>query len=201
MTLPKIDIDLIKRETSRRSLKEFVKAFWSVINPATPFVDGWVIDCFTDHLTNLEQIRNLLINVCPGVSKSSIFSIFYPCWKWIHNPSTKFLYSSYALNLSERDSVHCRRLIGSDQYQRWFGSIVQIAGDEDTKRLFSTSKMGFRQAISIGSQTKGLKGNACILDDPHNASDVDSDIKKQEAITWFVDSWYDRLCDSPKIVG
>ncbi len=197
-TLPNISLDLIRAEKARRSLKEFIKLFWPVVEPTTPFVDGWVIDCFCYHLEAIDEIRNLLINVCPGVSKSSVFSVFFPCWKLVNAPGTKLLYSSYALNLSERDSVKCRRLIQSDLFQRMFGSVFQITKDVDTKRHFETDRGGFRQSISIGSQTKGLKGNYCVLDDPHNASDADSEIKREEAITWFVDSWYDRLCDFSK---
>lgn len=198
LDLSKVDIDLIKGEKSRRSLQEFIKTFWHVIEPATPYVHNWHIDAFCDHLTSLDQIRNLLINVPPGTSKSLVFSVFYPCWRWLHEPSARYLYASYALSLSERDSVKCRRLISSPLYQKCFGSLYQITGNQDTKRHFENDRTGYRQSTSIGSATKGLKGNVICIDDPHDASEANSEIKKQECIQWFTDSFLDRLCSFEK---
>lgn len=196
--IPNIDIDLIKAEKSRRSLKAFIQGFWHIVEPSQPFVDNWHIDCFCEHLENIQQCRNLLVNCPPSVSKSLVFTVFYPCWKWISDPSYRFLFASYALSLAERDSVKCRRLIGSELYQKCFGHLFRITDDQDTKRLFNTDKTGYRQSISVGSATKGLKGQFICCDDPHDASQADSHIKKAETLAWFQDSFLDRLCDFNK---
>src|ERR1700733_9537303 len=111
--MSKIDLDLVRGEISRRSLKAFVQQFWPFVEPGAKFIDGWVIDAITDHLANLGQCKNLLINVCPRTGKSNLVSVFWPAWQWLHKPEEKFLYSSYALNIAERDSLKCRRLIES----------------------------------------------------------------------------------------
>jgi predicted phage terminase large subunit-like protein len=205
MPLPKIDIDLIRGEHSKRSLKEFIKTFWHIVEPSQPFFDNWHIDCFCDHLTNIDQIKNLLVNVPPSTSKSLTFTVMYPCWRWLTDPSYRFLFASYALSLAERDSVKCRRLIASPLYQKCFGDVFKITSDVDTKRHFENDKTGYRQSISVGSATKGLKGNFICCDDPHDASQAESEIKKAETIAWFEDSFFDRLCnfhkDSRCIIG
>ena len=108
-------VDEIERELAERHLRSFVRLAWPVVEPATPFVEGWHIDAITDHLQAISQgqIRNLLINVPPRHMKSLLVSVFWPCWEWLRWPERRWLCSSYAASLSIRDSVKCRRLIES----------------------------------------------------------------------------------------
>src|SRR5258706_6322045 len=109
----------VDRELAARSLREFVRQAWHVLEPETVFVPGWHIDAIVDHLEaiSLGQIRNLIINVPPRHMKSLLVSVLWPCWEWIRWPERRWLYSSYAAQLSIRDSVKCRRLIESARYQ------------------------------------------------------------------------------------
>ena len=119
----------IDQERAGRSLREFVRQAWPIVEPSTPFVPGWHIDAIIDHLEAVTQgqIRNLLINVPPRHMKSLLVSVFWPAWEWIRFPQRRFLYSSYAAQLSIRDSVKCRRLIESSWYQERWGN----GGDTD----------------------------------------------------------------------
>jgi hypothetical protein len=46
--------------------------------------------------------------------------VFWPVWTWLRKPEARWLFSSYALQLSIRDSLKCRRLIESPWFQeRW----------------------------------------------------------------------------------
>ena len=80
--------DDIARERAARSLREFVRQAWHVVEPSTPFVPGWHIDAIFDHLEAVTrgQIRNLLINVPPRHMKSLLVSVFWPAWEWIRAP-------------------------------------------------------------------------------------------------------------------
>src|SRR5579862_7085966 len=100
--------DDIDRELGARSLAEFVKLAWPVVEPATPFVPGWHIDAIVEHLEAVTrgQIRNLLINIPPRHMKSLLVSVFWPAWEWIRWPQRRWLFSSYAASLSIRDSVN-----------------------------------------------------------------------------------------------
>src|ERR1700688_1995579 len=95
--------------TAELSLHEFIKQAWPIIEGDKEFVDGWHIQAICEHLEAIanRQIRNLIINVPPRTCKSSLVSIAFPAWRWIHNPGEQFLYASYALSLSIRDSVKC----------------------------------------------------------------------------------------------
>ena len=74
----------VEREHATRSLKEFVRQAWHVIEPTTPFVPGFHIDAIIEHLEAVivGQIRNLLINVPPRHMKSLLVSVFWPAWEW-----------------------------------------------------------------------------------------------------------------------
>ena len=90
--------DEIDRELAARSLGEFVRQAWPIIEPSTPFVPGWHIDAIIEHLEAVTrgQIRNLLINVPPRHMKSLLVSVFWPAGSGSRWPERRWLYSSYA---------------------------------------------------------------------------------------------------------
>src|SRR5215469_12944033 len=90
--------DEIDKELAGRSLREFVRQAWPIVEPATPFVPGWHIDAIVEHLEAVTrgQIRNLLVNVPPRHMKSLLVSAFWPAWEWIRFPERRWLFSSYA---------------------------------------------------------------------------------------------------------
>ena len=79
---------LIEAEAARRSLREYVRQAWPVLEPASPFVSNWHLDCVADHLQAVTngQIRKLIINIPPGHMKSLSACVFWPTWEWIHQP-------------------------------------------------------------------------------------------------------------------
>ncbi len=56
------------------SFHEFVRQAWHVIEPETPFVDGWAIGAMAEHLQAVTegQIKRLLINVPRGCRKAPV---------------------------------------------------------------------------------------------------------------------------------
>src|ERR1035438_4064791 len=150
----------IDQELARRSLREFVRQAWPTVEPATPFVPGWHIDATIDHLEAVSrgQIRNLLINVPPRHMKSLLVSVFWPAWEWIRFPERRWLYSSYAAQLSIRDSVKCRRLIESPWYQKLWGNVYALTSDQNTRGRFDNNRSGYRLATSVGGAATGEGG-------------------------------------------
>jgi hypothetical protein len=134
----------IERERAARSLREFVRQAWHVIEPSAPFVVVWHIDAIIDHLEAVTRgdIRNLLINVPPRHMKSLLVSVFWPAWEWIRWPERRWLHSSYAATLSIRDSVKCRRLIESPWYRARWGHVFTLTGDQNAKTRFDNNRSG-----------------------------------------------------------
>jgi len=123
----------VERELAARSFREFVQQAWHVLEPKTVFVPGFHIDAICEHLEAISfgRIRNLLINVPPRHMKSLLVSVFWPASEWTRWPERRFLYSSYAANISVRDSVKCRRLIESPWFQRRWGHVFSLTGDQN----------------------------------------------------------------------
>lgn len=183
-----IDLDyqrsIIKAELS---YYEFFKQAWHVMEGSLPLVDGWHIQAICEHLEACfeKKIRNLLINIPPRSAKSTLASIAFPAWVWIHNSEEKFIYGSYALHISTDQSVKCRRLIESPWYQERWGHLYKLAKDHNKKTSFENNKGGNRTATSTEAATTGLGANYIIGDDLNNVRDGDSELKKQSSISWL----------------
>ncbi len=177
----------VERELATRSLHEFVRQAWSIIEPLTPFVPGWHILAIIDHLEAVArgEIRNLLINVPPRHMKSLLVSVLWPAWEWIEHPERRWLYSSYAASLSIRDSVKCRTLIESPWYQRFWGDRFTLSNDQNTKTRFDNSRSGYRIATSVGGTATGEGGDRVVCDDPHNVQEAESDSIRLSTTDWF----------------
>ena len=200
---PVVMLDLIKREKARRraekSLYEFVKQSWAVIEPGVPFIPSWHIEIICEHLeaVTLGQIRRLLINIPPRHSKSTIVSVAWPMWEWLHSPDQKYLSASYSSVLSTRDNLKSRRLVQSPWYQERWGDVFFLSGDQNQKQRFENDKTGYRIATSVGGTATGEGGSRLILDDPHGAQDAQSDAMRESALEWFDTVWSTRL-NNPK---
>lgn len=179
------------------SLFEFLKQAWCWIEGNTPFVDGWHLRTICEHLEAVadRRIKNLLINMPPRCSKSTLVSISFPAWCWLRNPSERFLYASYSFGLASRDSQKCRALIQSPWFQKNWGDRFQLSKDQNTKKRFDNTATGYRIATSSGSGTTGEGGSILITDDPNNAADGESDVHRANRIDWWNTIWSTRLND------
>jgi predicted phage terminase large subunit-like protein len=191
-------LEEVRAERARRSLAEFTRQGWSVVEPATPLIWNWHLDALAEHLEAVSkgQIRNLLINVPPGTMKSLETCVFWPAWVWTKNPAWRVNFWSYADEVSIRDSVKCRAVVRSDWYQRSFVKDAwALAPDQDTKHFFQNTRMGFRMALSIGGSTTGLRGDAIVIDDPLNAKEASSKAKRQAVLNAWDQGIGNRLND------
>lgn len=179
------------------SLRAFIAAAWPVLEPATPFVPGWHIDAMAEHLEAVSrgEIRALVINVPPRHMKSLCVSVFWPVWSWTYRPSTRWLYASYALSLSIRDSLKCRRLIESAWFQERWGTVFRLAPDQNMKSRFDNDKSGYRIATSVGGAATGEGGDVIVADDPHKVAEVESDAMRTSVIDWWDGTMATRLND------
>ena len=175
------------------SLYLFYKAAWPFIDPS-PWMDSWAIDAIALHLQAVVdgEIRKLLINISPRSSKSGLVSVALLPWTWAQSqnsptsgPRTPFLYSSYANQLSLRDSVKCRRLIESQFYQDRWGSRFQLVTDQNTKSRFTNDKGGERLITSVDGATTGEGCQLLICDDLNAANEAFSEASVKATTDWF----------------
>src|SRR2546421_6160121 len=81
----------LSAEKARRSLHEFVRQAWPVLEPETPFVEGMHVRAVCDHLQAVAEgrIRNLIVNIPPGHAKSLLTAVFWVAWRWIDHPEAR----------------------------------------------------------------------------------------------------------------
>ena len=128
-----------------------------------------------------------------AVHNSVSCAVMFPAWDWIDHPERRFLFSSYAHNLSIRDSARCRRVISSPWYQARWGDRFTITSDQNTKIKFENDKSGYRLATSVGGQLTGEGGNIVLVDDSLNSKDADSTTKRESMLSWWRESMSTRL--------
>lgn len=180
-----------------KSFAEYVKGAWPIIEPGTQYVPNWHIDAIAEHLTAVTdgQILRLLINMPPRHMKSSLVSILWPTWTWTRAANKKWMFSSYALSLSIRDSVACRRLIESPWYQRRWGHKYKLTSDQNQKGRFDNDARGYRLATSVDGAGTGEGGDIVVFDDPHNVNESESETIREGVITWWDHNMSTRLND------
>jgi predicted phage terminase large subunit-like protein len=196
------DGERLRAERARRSLRHFVREAWHVVEPGTPFVSGWHLDCVCEHLEAVSrgEIRNLLLNFPPRHMKSLAVSVFWPMWTWIDHPAKRWLFASYGQDLAIRDSVKCRNVIQSPWYRRHFGDRFQLTKDQNQKTRFENDKTGFRIATSVDGMGTGEGGDFIVADDPHNVKETESDAVRDEVLRWWDETISTRGND-PKTVA
>lgn len=192
-SLEAVTLELSRRECSQ-SFAEFVKQAWHVIEPSTPLLWGWAMDAICEHLEAVTRgdVKRLLMNVPPGMSKSTLVGVMWPAWEWgpCNRPDLRYVSTAHKADLATRDNTKCRRLIQSEWYQkRWS---VPLVGDQNAKTKFENKSTGFRESMAFTSMT-GTRGDRVILDDPISAHDSNSEAALRSAEIEFTETLPTRV--------
>jgi predicted phage terminase large subunit-like protein len=206
-------------ERLRNDFAAFVRASWSVVDPAMPLIDNWHIDAISEHLQAIaeEQIRFLMINIGPGYAKSVIASVQFSAWLWARDPMAKVIAATYAKALTIRDSLRVRDLIDSQWYQDTFNPGWRVKREEKQGKAkvidpatnawtwvktnedwLSNSVKGERRALSVGGAATGFRADGQIFDDLLNASDKHSKAARDTATEWAIKTMSSRFNDMRK---
>ena len=128
--MPVIDRDLLEASLCRDSFYDFVRLFWHIIIPEEP-IYNWHIEYLCQELQEIaERVfrgetkkHDLVINISPGTTKSTICSVMFPAWVWTRMPSCRSICASYAYSLAMDLSRRSRDLVQSKKWIRLFGNI------------------------------------------------------------------------------
>lgn len=167
---------------AEKSLEEFTKQAWHILEPNTAYVHGWHVGAIAEHLEAVGQFKipNLLITVPPGHMKSLLTCVFWPAWEWIRRPWLRWMFASYSSDLSTRDSNKTRDLTKSLWYQERWGDRYRLTVDHQTR--IENDKTGLRIATSVGGLGTGERVHFNVNDDLLRANDALSDAMREQAI-------------------
>lgn len=194
MQLTKADLIAVEREYCFRSLSNFAKRAWHVLEPSTELKWGWALDSICQHLEAVTSgdIRRLLINVPPGCMKSLLTGVIWPAWEWGPKglPGMRYLGTAHKQDLGVRDNLKCRRLIQSEWYQTLWP--MKLTGDQNAKTKFENEFTGFREAMAFTSMT-GSRGDRVIIDDPLSVDNANSEADRHAAELTFTEALPTRV--------
>jgi predicted phage terminase large subunit-like protein len=196
-----ISADNILAELCRRSFYRFLKEFWHILVAEEPVLN-WHVKYLCDELQEVAELvfagfpkeYDLVINVPPGSTKSTICSQAFPAWCWTRMGSAKFICGSYAHQVALKDSLKTRDVVQSEQYQRWFPGI-ELREDENTKGLFTNTQMGFRLSVGVGGLVTGYHGHFILVDDPLNPEESFSEAELKSVNRWMTNTLPSRKVD------
>lgn len=174
-------------EKCRESFFYFVKTFWDVIIKETP-VYNWHIESLCHELQELsvsivnreEKPYDLIINIPPGTTKSTITTIMFPAWLWTQDATLRIITNSYSMDLSIEHATKSRDIITSDKYRRLFPNVV-LRRDKSAKSSYENTATGARYTTSTGGTITGKHAHIIINDDPLNPSQAASDVDRATA--------------------
>jgi predicted phage terminase large subunit-like protein len=169
-----IDLDRAKAEMCKRHLWYFAKEFWSVIIP-NDLKWNWHMKVLCDEAQIVVQrallMQNkeydLITNVPPGTSKTTLFSIMCTAWEFANKPSVKSAVGSYSDSavLSIADKI--RIVVQSEKYKRYFPE-VQIRKGKNNMHEFKTTQNGEFFAFTVCGTLTSKHYDILKVDDPLN---------------------------------
>lgn len=174
-------------EKCRSSFFYFVKTFWNVIIKEEP-VYNWHIEALCDELQALSvsivnrknKPYDLIINIPPGTTKSTITTIMFPTWLWTQDATIRIITNSYSSDLSIEHATKSRDIITSEKYRRLFPNIV-LRRDKAAKSSYENTATGARYTTSTGGTITGKHAHVVINDDPLNPAQAASDADRNTA--------------------
>lgn len=188
----KLEADLVKS-----SFYDFFLRFWPTIVPE-PLVANWHIEYLCNELQEMaERVfrrepkqYDLIVNIPPGSTKSTIISEMLPAWCWTRDPTIRMICGSYGDALSIDLAERCYRILESDKYKKLFPDVVLA---KSAMSHMKNTKGGERVATSTGGRITGLHAHMIIVDDPLNPKEALSDALTLQANTWFDQTLLSRM--------
>lgn len=163
-----------------------------------------------------QRIRNLLINIAPGTSKTLIVMVFFPTWMWTRWPDWSVRCVSSNPRAILESSDYARTLVESDWYQESFvketwdvcdeeGSATgergsaekwEIRDDKQAKSDWGNTLGGFRRSTGLKAPVTGEHTDWLLCDDPHDAQQVHSEAERANVQSKWSNALFNRVNDA-----
>ena len=173
------------------SFQDFVRELWDEVVPEK-LIWNWHMTVICVELQRLaERVfkglakeHDLIINVPPGTTKSTIASVMFPAWTMARMPSARSICGSHAASLSLDLSRKSRDVIQSETYMRLFPEI-ELRADQNTKSHFINNHGGGRYSCGTGGSVIGHHAHFIIVDDPLDPQEALSEVELRTCNDWM----------------
>ena len=168
------DLIACDRETALTGrLSAWVRLAWPQVYPSSPLVWNWHLDLLCDHYEACYtgEIRELVVNLPPGGSKSSLTCVLFPAWVWARTPERSLIYAAYGEKLVRRDARLWNTFLHSPWWLRRFGDRFTLPTVPAVEHI-TNDKGGFRLGTTPGAEVTGFHGNYQVIDDPNKPEEL-----------------------------
>lgn len=215
---------LLYKQLYRKSFYEFVKDFWSCVDPAK-YVDGNLIKFYceifqymckpwvgykeidvdfkvpdgedADVIDIRSDKRNINISMPPRHCKSMIFNVFGPVWLWTLYP-VKCVSVSHTEGLAVNMNLKRKMLINSEKFKELYSEEIILSSNSNS--FLKDTRGGELYSINRNALT-GYGGDIIINDDLTNAEAARKD-KEEMANAWsyYQNTMPSRINDPSKCI-
>lgn len=140
------------------------------------------------------KLHDLIINVPPGTSKSTICTIMAPVWAWVIDPTLRIITGSHTADLATAHALKSRDILKSARFKTYFPDI-EIKSDQDNKTNYENTVLGQRVATSVGGSIIGKHAHLIIIDDPIDPKGAKSQLEILAANSWMGGTLSQRKVD------
>ncbi len=183
--------DAAAAELCRRHFSEFVKEFWDEVI-GEDMVWNWHMDVVCREIQQVyervirreDKLYDLIINIPPGTTKSTIVSQMAQAWGWTLDPSLRHITGSYTDDVAKEHSVKCRDIVRSEKYKRYF-PYVFLKPDEKSKHNFKTTAGGQRYTTSTDGAVMSIHAHIQSVDDPLDPKRAAKKAELDKANKWI----------------
>jgi len=186
----------------------FFKTFWPEMSGSS-YKDAahikYICDTLQFHAMKVvrKEIirRTLIINVPPGSSKSTIVTIAFPMWIWLHDPTLTSTNVSYSGELSKRHANKSRAITDSDKWHLLFDNIFTFRFKKPLQILIQNNNQivnnfkGERFNTSVDGAITGMHADFIIKDDMQDPKMAKSDTERVHVNEWDEETLTNRHKD------
>lgn len=210
---PCLDEADLCQSVCRESFYKFVQEFWEVIIPEEP-VWNWHVKYLCDELQAMaelvfqrkKKLHDLIINIPPGTTKSTICSIMFPAWVWTRMPEARLITASFEIILALTFARKARDIIQSEKYQttfrfkqdpktkKWRPSTekdavsIVLKEDQNAKGFYENTMQGDRKTVGAGGNITGSHAHFILVDDPINPKKALEDKNRKKVNEWMTET-------------
>lgn len=184
-------LEKIRSEECKRSLFEFLIEFWDIVIQ-NECVLNWHIEFLCNEIQTVLQwvindepkLYDLIINISPGTTKSTIISRVAPAWLWANDSSKTIIGCTIDGKNASEFATASRDIIESEKFKRFYPD-VKIRRDVSAKTFYQSEKGGKRYSFTTRGSKTGKHADVLIDDDPMDYSAANSPDSAKRCIEGF----------------
>lgn len=177
------------------SFYEFFVEFWDILNLDTELTINWHHKFLCDYLQSqverafqkLPKEHDTVINIPPGMTKSSIVSQSLGAWCWLHAPNWVIILSTNSNDLSVEHSLKSKDIVKSDRYNKYFQPHFQkkwgkfMFLTKDNEKDWRNNFGGIRLHTSVTGSVIGKHAHLILWDDLIDVENANSEKVRNRA--------------------